>query len=163
MAPSSAPAGLQVQIFGLESDQATRAAIRFFKERRITIHLVDIRRKPIAAGELRRFVERLGAPALADREGKAWREAGLAYLKMTDTELAERLLADTRLLRLPLVRFGNAVSAGPGGRDLEGLAQRPRLRPTTRKATPTAAARSPSTIQSGSPTMKLLPRTKPAP
>ena len=112
MAPSPAPTGLQVQIFGLESDQATRAAIRFFKERRITIHLVDLRRKPIAAGELRRFVERLGAPALADREGKAWREAGLGYLKMTDTELAERLLADTRLLRLPLVRFGNAASAG---------------------------------------------------
>ena len=112
MAPSPAPAGLQVQIFGLESDQATRAAIRFFKERRITIHLVDLRRKPIAAGELRRFVERLGAPTLADREGKAWREAGLGYLTMTDTELAERLLADTRLIRLPLVRFGNAVSAG---------------------------------------------------
>ena len=112
MAPLPAPDGLQVQIFGLESDQATRAAIRFFKERRITIHLVDIRRKPIAAGELRRFVERLGAPALADEDSKAWREAGLGYLKMTDTELAERLLADTRLLRLPLVRFGNAVSAG---------------------------------------------------
>ncbi len=112
MPSSSAPAGLQVQIFGFESDQATRAAIRFFKERRITIHLVDLRRKPIAAGELRRFVERLGAPALVDREGKAWREAGLGYLTMTDTELAERLLADTRLLRLPLVRFGNAVSAG---------------------------------------------------
>jgi arsenate reductase-like glutaredoxin family protein len=112
MPSSSPPPGLQVQIFGFESDQATRAAIRFFKERRITIHLVDLRRKPIAAGELRRFVERLGAPALADREGKAWREAGLGYLTMTDTELAERLIADTRLLRLPLVRFGNAVSAG---------------------------------------------------
>jgi len=112
MPSSSTPAGLQVQIFGFESDQATRAAIRFFKERRITIHLVDLHRKPIAAGELRRFVERLGAPALANREGKAWREAGLGYLTMSDSELAERLLADTRLLRLPLVRFGNAVSAG---------------------------------------------------
>jgi arsenate reductase len=112
MAPSPRPTGLQVQVFGLESDQATRAAIRFFKERRIAIHLVDLRRKPIAAGELRRFVERLGAPTLADRDGKAWRDAGLGYLRMTDVELAERLLADFRLLRLPLVRFGNAVSAG---------------------------------------------------
>jgi arsenate reductase-like glutaredoxin family protein len=112
MAHSSAPAGLQVQIFGLESDQATRAAIRFFKERRIAIHLVDIRRKPMAAGELRRFVERLGAPALADRGGRAWRDGGLDYLKLTDAELAERLLADSRLILLPLVRFGNAVSAG---------------------------------------------------
>jgi arsenate reductase len=112
MAPTPAAAGPQVQIFGLEKDQATRAAIRFFKERRMTIHLVDIRRKPIAAGELRRFVERLGAAALADETARAWIESGLGYLKMTETELAERLLADPRLLRLPLVRFGNSVSAG---------------------------------------------------
>ena len=91
MAPLPAPDGLQVQIFGLESDQATRAAIRFFKERRITIHLVDLRRKPIAAGELRRFVERLGASALADREGKAWREAGLGYLKIGRASCRERV------------------------------------------------------------------------
>jgi arsenate reductase (glutaredoxin) len=101
-----------VQIFGLGSDQATRAAQRFFKERRIPISFVDLRRKPIAAGELRRFVERLGARALADIEGKAWRDAGFGYLSIDDGELAERLLADQRLLRLPLVRAGNAFSAG---------------------------------------------------
>jgi arsenate reductase-like glutaredoxin family protein len=112
MPPSPAPAGPQVQVFGVESDQATRAAIRFFKERRIAIHLVDLRRKPLAAGELRRFVDRLGASALADREGKAWRDGGLGYLRMTDPELAERLLAEPRLLLLPLVRFANEFSAG---------------------------------------------------
>ena len=110
--PPGGDAGLRAQIFGLESDQATRAAIRFFKERRIDIHLVDLRRKPIAAGELRRFVERLGAPAVADTAGKPWRDAGLAYLRMDDGELIERLLADQRLLRLPLVRVGNDVAAG---------------------------------------------------
>jgi arsenate reductase-like glutaredoxin family protein len=31
---------------------------------------------------------------------------------MDDDELAARLLADPRLLRLPLVRNGNAVTAG---------------------------------------------------
>jgi arsenate reductase len=112
MAPAPPPTGLQVQIFGLESDQATRAAIRFFKERRVAIHLVDIRRKPIATGELRRFVERLGAAALLDTAGRAYRDAGLAYIKLDDAGVVERLLADHRLLRLPLVRFGNAVSAG---------------------------------------------------
>ena len=101
-----------VQIFGYENDQSTRAAQRFFKERRAAIHFVDLRKRSIAAGELRRFVERLGAPALADRTGKAWREAGLEYLRMSDDELADRLLSDQRLLRLPLVRFGNAFSAG---------------------------------------------------
>ena len=115
MAPKSAgsAAAPRVQIFGLENDQATRAAIRFFKERRFEIHLVDLRRKPIAAGELRRFVQRLGAAALLDTAGRAYREAGLAYLAMDETGIVERLLGDHRLIRLPLVRYGDSVSAGP--------------------------------------------------
>jgi len=99
-------------VFGLEGDSSTRAALRFFKERRIAIHLVDLRKRPLAAGELRRFVERFGAPAVADKEGRAWRDGGLAYLRMDSTELADRLLADQRLLRLPLVRAGNALAVG---------------------------------------------------
>ena len=110
--PPAAPSAQTVQVFGLDSDKATRAAIRFFKERRIGIHQVDLRRKPIAAGELRRFVERLGATALLDVDGPAYREAGLAYMRLDETEITERLLADPRLLRLPLVRFGNEVTAG---------------------------------------------------
>jgi arsenate reductase (glutaredoxin) len=106
------PSGATVQIFGLDSDQGTRAAVRFFKERRVGIHQVDLRRKPIARGELRRFVDRLGARALLDADGRAYRDAGLGYLRMDDAEIVERLLADPRLLRLPLVRFGNDVSAG---------------------------------------------------
>jgi len=111
MAPAQ-PTGPSVQVFGLSSDQATRAAIRFFKERRVAIHEVDLKRKPIAPGELRRFVQGLGAAALLDTEGRAYRDAGLGYLRMGETEIVERLLADPRLLRLPLVRFGNEVSAG---------------------------------------------------
>ena len=104
--------GTSVQIFGLDKDHATRAAVRFFKERRVAIHQVDLNRKPIAPGELRRFVERLGARAVLDTESRAYRDAGLGYLRMDDAEIVERLLADPRLLRLPLVRFGNDVSAG---------------------------------------------------
>jgi arsenate reductase-like glutaredoxin family protein len=100
------------QIFGTDDSQPTRAAPRFFRGRRIEVHAVDLRRRPMAAGELRRFVERLGAPALADTAGKAWRDAGLGYVRLTDAELAARLLEDQRLLRLPLVRSGNAVAAG---------------------------------------------------
>jgi len=102
-----------VQVFGREDDRGTRAAIRFFRERLIEAQVIELRRKPIAAGELRRFVERLGVRALADTEGRAWRDAGLGYLSMTDDALAARLLADQRLLRLPLVRVGNSVAAGP--------------------------------------------------
>jgi arsenate reductase-like glutaredoxin family protein len=104
--------GPSAQVFGTNDSQATRAALRFFRERRVEVHLVDLRRKPIAAGELRRFVQRLGAAALADTDGRAWRDAGLGFLRMDDAELVERLLADQALLRLPLVRVGQGVAAG---------------------------------------------------
>ena len=115
MAPNPAvpPAAPRVQIFGLEKDQATRAAIRFFKERRAEVHLVDLRRKPISPGELRRFVQKLGSEALLDTAGRTYREAGLGYLAMDEDGIVTRLLADSRLLRLPLVRYGEAVTAGP--------------------------------------------------
>ena len=108
----TAPAG-PIQVFGRDDDRGTRAAVRFFRERRIEAQVIDLRRKPMAAGELRRFVERLGARAVADTDGRAWRDAGLGYLSMSDDELAARLLADQRLLRLPLVRIGNGFAAGP--------------------------------------------------
>jgi arsenate reductase-like glutaredoxin family protein len=111
MSPT-APAGPTVQIFGTPDSQPTRAALRFFKERRMEVHFVDIGRKPMAPGELRRFVERLGARALADTGGKAWRDAGLGYLSMTDADLASRLLSNQRLLNIPLVRIDNAFAAG---------------------------------------------------
>jgi arsenate reductase (glutaredoxin) len=111
MAPA-APPTLSVQIFGTPDSPSTRAAQRFFKERRIEVHFVDISRKPMAPTELRRFIDRLGAGAVGDSSSKAWRDAGLGYLRLDDAELAERLLADQRLLKLPLVRVGNGVTAG---------------------------------------------------
>ena len=101
-----------IQVFGLEKDQATRAAQRFFKERRVAISFVDLRKRPIAAAELRRFVERLGAPALLDETSRAYRDRRLGYHRMDEGEIVERLLTDPSLLRLPLIRNGNEVSAG---------------------------------------------------
>ena len=114
VAPGYAPAmaGANVQVFGAPDSQATRAALRFFKERRLEVHLVDVTRKPMAPAELRRFVDRLGPRAVADTASRVWQDAGLGYLRMDDAELAERLYSDQRLLRLPLVRVGNAVAAG---------------------------------------------------
>ena len=108
-----APQGPTVQMFGLVDSRPTQAALRFFKERRVNVTFVDLRRKPIAPGELRRFVERLGAAALIDTEGRRYKDLGLAYMRLDDDEIAARLLADNGLLRLPLVRFGNSFTAGP--------------------------------------------------
>jgi arsenate reductase-like glutaredoxin family protein len=101
-----------IQVFGLEDSNATRGALRFFRERRIVVHFVDLRKKPLAAAELRRFTERLGAAALLDTDSRPYKEQGLAYLATDEAGITARLLADVRLLRLPLVRYGDAVTAG---------------------------------------------------
>ena len=101
-----------VQIFGVKKSQATRAAERFFKERRVKIQRVDLDQKPIAPGEIRRFVDRFTWPGLLDSEGKAYTDAGLKYLRISDSEMFDRVAREPALLRLPLVRAGNRVSVG---------------------------------------------------
>jgi arsenate reductase-like glutaredoxin family protein len=101
-----------VQIFGVKNSPTTRAAERFFKERRIAIQMVDLKKKAIAAGEIKRFVDRFGWNGLLDTEGKAYVEGGLKYLKLSEAELIERIEREPLLLRLPLVRGGKLVSIG---------------------------------------------------
>jgi arsenate reductase-like glutaredoxin family protein len=103
---------LSVQIFGLKNSPATRAAERFFKERHVTIHMVDLKQKPMAPGEIKRFIERFGLMGLLDSDGKAYLHAGLKYYKLTDAELLGRIERDPNLLRLPLVRGGKLLSVG---------------------------------------------------
>src|SRR5579862_6137753 len=101
-----------VQIFGLKNSQATRAAERFFKERRVAVQFVDLKVKPMAPAEIRRFNDRFGLTALLDTEGKPYIDAGLKYMKMTEAELLSRIEREPSLLRLPLVRADKKLSAG---------------------------------------------------
>ena len=101
-----------IHVFGTGDSPATRAALRFFRERRIVVHQADLRKRPIAAGELQRFVQKLGARALLDVDSRAYIDQGLAHMRLDDAEIVARLQADVRLLRLPLVRHGNAVTVG---------------------------------------------------
>lgn len=101
-----------IQIFGIRKSQETRAAERFFKERRANIQMVDLDKKPMAPGEIKRFIDRFGLAALLDTEGSAYADAGLKYLKVSDSELLAKIERSPKLLRLPLVRAGNRLSFG---------------------------------------------------
>jgi arsenate reductase (glutaredoxin) len=104
---------LTVQIFGVKSSPATRAAERFFKERRIALHVVDLKQKPMSPGEIKRFIDRFGLAELIDREGAAYADAGLKYIRLPDPELLQRVEREPKLLRLPLVRSStNRLSVG---------------------------------------------------
>jgi len=101
-----------VQIFGLKNSSATRAAERFFKERRAAIQFVDLKQKPMAPGEIKRFIQRFSLTGLLDSQGKTYIDEGLKYLKLSDAELLARIERNPQLLRLPLVRAGQRLSVG---------------------------------------------------
>jgi len=111
---------VQAQIFGFTDCQETRKAQRFFKERGVTVHFVDMKERPAARGELRRFEETFGAAALIDREGARFKALGLRVSGDSPQRLLERALAEPRLLRTPLVRNGGKVTVGEAGRDWQG-------------------------------------------
>jgi len=95
---------MEVQIFGVKKSADTRKAIRFFAERRIRAHFVDLVERPLAEGELQRFVQRFGIDALIDRDSKRLDELGLKHAQSSPSRWTARLLQEPALLRLPLVR-----------------------------------------------------------
>ena len=52
---------------------------------------VDLKIKPMAPGEMRRFVDRFGLGALLDSEGKAYINAGSKYLRPSDAQMLEKI------------------------------------------------------------------------
>lgn len=103
---------VNVQIFGTKDSQPTRAAQRFFKERGIKFQFVDLKQKPMAPAEIKRFIDGFRLPALIDIESKPYVEGGFQYLKLTDAELLSKVERTPGLLRLPLVRAANRLSVG---------------------------------------------------
>ena len=103
---------MEVQVFGTKGDADTRKALRFFSERRIRTHFVDLRQRAASKGELRRFVERFGANAVVDRESKRFRALGLHTAHYGPDRWLDILADEPLLLRRPLVRWKHRLTVG---------------------------------------------------
>lgn len=110
---------MEVQIFGVKKSAETRKALRFFSERRIKTHFVDLTERPPSLGELKRFTQRFGLDALIDRESRAFLDLGLRHARLSEDRWLEELADVPSMLRMPLVR-----QIGPGAKGLTvGLAE----------------------------------------
>jgi len=103
---------MEVQIFGIKKSADTRKALRFFSERRVKTHFVDLMERPASLGELRRFAQKFGVSALVDRDSRRFDELGLRYAQLSDDRWLEKLSEEPLLLRLPLVRNANRLVIG---------------------------------------------------
>lgn len=103
---------MEVQIFGTRRSADTRKALRFFSERRIKTHFVDLAERGASRGELDRFARKFGVQALVDRESRRFSELGLAHASLSDERWMDRLVDEPLLLRQPLTRFAKHLTVG---------------------------------------------------
>lgn len=103
---------MEVQIFGTQKSADTRKAQRFFKERRVKVHFVDLKVRAASRGELTRFAQKFGAEALVDRESKRFQNLGLATAYYSDQKWLEVLEEEPLILVQPLVRWKNRLTVG---------------------------------------------------
>lgn len=104
---------MEVQVFGVKKSADTRAALRFFAERRIKVHFVDLNERAAAVGELRRFAQKFGVPTLVDRESRRFAELGLRTALLSEERWLEKLSLEPLLLHMPLVRYQQKLTIGP--------------------------------------------------
>jgi arsenate reductase (glutaredoxin) len=105
---------MEVQIFGTKNSADTRKALRFFAERRVKTHFVDLKERPASPGELRRFVQRFGIEGILDRGSRRFADLGLAAAHLGEERWLEKLAEEPLLLKVPLVRYGPQLTVGDG-------------------------------------------------
>jgi arsenate reductase-like glutaredoxin family protein len=103
---------MDVQIFGTKKSSETRKALRFFAERRIKTHFVDLAERAASRGELSRFAQKFGVAALVDETARRYGELGLRTARYGEERWLEILVDEPLLLKMPLVRRGNALTVG---------------------------------------------------
>lgn len=111
---------MEVQIFGVKKSADTRKALRFFAERRVKTHFVDLTERAASLGELKRFAQKFGVGALIDKESRRYQELGLAHARYGDERWLEKLAEEPLLLRLPLVRQQQRLTVGAAEGEWQG-------------------------------------------
>lgn len=100
---------MNIQIIGTKKSNNTKKAIRFFKERSIKYHFMDLNERKISEGELSNILVKIPIDDLMDTDGLSYKKRGFAYMEF---DPAEEILEDNSLMRTPVVRNGKEVTVG---------------------------------------------------
>jgi arsenate reductase-like glutaredoxin family protein len=100
---------MNIQIFGTNKCRDTQKAVRFFKERGLSFHFVDLDVKPLSKGELRNICITVKLEDLIDKDGQQFKKRNLQYI---DYDIENEILADPKLLKTPIIRIGNISMCG---------------------------------------------------
>jgi len=103
---------MEVQVFGIKKSPDTRKALRFFAERRVKTHFVDLLERAASPGELKRFAQKFGVEALVDRQSRRFQDLGLGAARFSEDRWLDKLVEEPLMLRMPLVRHGSQLTVG---------------------------------------------------
>ena len=99
-------------MFGVKKSIETRAALRFFAERRVKTHFVDFAVRGPSRGELIRFAQKFGVHVLIDTASKRFAELGWGVARSGDQTWLDKLVEEPLVLKLPLVRYQHQLTVG---------------------------------------------------
>ena len=102
---------MNIQIYCAKKNFDTQKAERFFKERRIPVQIMDLKKHPLGEREIRLMLQQVGAERLIDREDRKVKEHPACYYDR-ESLLISAIQEAPWLLRSPIVRNGNRVTAG---------------------------------------------------
>ena len=103
---------MDVQVFGIQKNQDVRKALRFFAERRVKVHFVDLKERAASEGELWRFAQKFGVTALIDKNSRRYAELGLGAVRYDDARWLIKLAEEPMILVMPLARFEQRLTVG---------------------------------------------------
>ena len=100
---------MNIQIIGTKKSPETRKTQRFFSDRGIKVHFLDLTVRQLKSGELRNIASRIDLEDLIDRNSAEYKNGGFEYM---DFDIFEELLEHQGLLKLPIVRNGSLSTVG---------------------------------------------------
>ena len=102
---------MNIQLYVSKKNFDVQKAERFFKERRIAVQTMDLKKHRLGEREVQAMARAGGLQALIDREDKRVKEHPACYYDR-DSLLLPTVLECPWLLKAPIVRCGNRVTVG---------------------------------------------------
>ena len=102
---------MNIQMYVSKKNFDVQKAERFFKERRITVQVMDLKKHKLGEREVQVMARAGGLQALIDREDKKVREHPACYYNQ-DSLLLSAILEAPWLLKSPILRNGSKVTVG---------------------------------------------------
>lgn len=100
---------MNIQIFGRKKCFDTQKAQRYFKERRIKFHYIDVDRYGMSRGELQSVKNAVGLENLINTKDEDY--PLIQYLASNEAKM-DKLFEDPYLIKTPVVRNGKQATVG---------------------------------------------------